>query len=186
MSRRTILNLAAGAIGLWASSLAAKAAPISSADVQLPARQAQLDLSDVVLRDLAGRPAPLREQSGRVVLVHVFATWCEPCREELPRLAELTSGPDGPGLYAVSLAEPPQRVERFLERLDLSIPAMLDGDRAFSRRLGVGVLPSTLVLAPGLVPVGFVEGDVDWTRPDIRAWLAALPGAPSTSLASSP
>ncbi|MFO1148356.1 MAG: TlpA disulfide reductase family protein [Alsobacter sp.] len=174
MSRRQILRMVAGSACAWTLTQSAQAREASPADFQLRPGQASLALSDVALLDLSGRPAALRDQAGRVVLLHVFATWCEPCREELPLLSALATKPDGPDLYAVSLAEPPQRVERFLERLDLPIRAMLDMDRALSRRIGVGVLPSTLVLAPGLSPVGFAEGDVDWTRPDIRDWLIAL------------
>jgi thiol-disulfide isomerase/thioredoxin len=145
----------------------------------MEARFEAMSLADVTLPDLTGRPSALIDLSHRVVLLHLFATWCEPCRKELPRIAAISAGAEGPALFAVSLAEPPQRVERFLASLDLQIGALLDTDRALSRRLGIGVLPSTLVLGPGLSPFGFAEGDVDWTRPDILAWLGTIGRLPS-------
>ena len=81
-----------------------------------------------VLESLDRVRTSLSEQSGRAVLVHFFATWCEPCRDELPaldRLAKRAAG-DGLRLVVVSVAEPPGRVRRFAAELGLAFPILLD------------------------------------------------------------
>jgi thiol-disulfide isomerase/thioredoxin len=128
------------------------------------------------LPDLAGSPLKLQEQGGRIVLVHFFATWCDPCREELLSLSRLVEGPLGERLVvvAVNVAEVPARVRRFLDSAPVSFPVVLDTDRAVTRAWGVSILPTTFVLDPTLRPRLFVEGDLDWSRPDILSTLEAV------------
>jgi peroxiredoxin len=121
------------------------------------------------LRDLAG-------QDGRLVLVHFFATWCEPCREELASLDRLMEQRAATGLsiVAVNVAEPGVRVQRFLESAPVAFPVLLDADRALTKAWRVSVLPTTFVLDRSLVARLFVEGDIDWARPDILAALEQI------------
>jgi peroxiredoxin len=117
---------------------------------------------------LAGGCIGLAEQTDRVVLVHFFATWCEPCRAEisgLQRLAErftqrrLT-------ILAVDVGEVDPRVRRFFDALPVSFPILLDRDKAVAKAWQVSTLPTTFVLDRTLVPRLVVEGDFDWDRPD--------------------
>jgi peroxiredoxin len=128
------------------------------------------------LPDLAGSPLKLEEQRGRVVLMHFFATWCEPCREELASLSRLLQGPLGKRVtvVAVDVAEVPARVRRFLDAAPVSFPVVLDADRAVTQAWDVGVLPTTFVLDPTLKPTLFVEGDLDWSHPEIATALDAV------------
>jgi hypothetical protein len=77
-------------------------------------------------------------------------------------------------VLAVNVAEVPVRVRRFLDATPVSFPVGLDGDRTVTRAWGVSVLPTTFVLDTGLQARLFVEGDVDWSRPDIISALEAL------------
>jgi thiol-disulfide isomerase/thioredoxin len=128
------------------------------------------------LPDLAGARLKLEEQRGRVVLLHFFATWCEPCRDELSSLSRLQQGPLGKRVVvvAVNVAEVPTRVRRFLNDAPVSFPVVFDTDRAVTRAWSVGVLPTTFVLDPTLQPKLFVEGDLDWSRPDVLSALDAI------------
>jgi thiol-disulfide isomerase/thioredoxin len=134
------------------------------------------------LPDLAGAPLSLEAQRGRVVLVHFFATWCEPCRAELRSLSRLMQGPLGPrvAVVAVNVAEVPVRVRRFLDAAPVAFPVVLDADRAVTRAWGVGTLPTTVVLDKVLQPRLLVEGDLDWERPDVQAALDAVGAMPPT------
>jgi thiol-disulfide isomerase/thioredoxin len=134
------------------------------------------------LPDLAGAQLKLEAQRGRVVLLHFFATWCEPCREELSSLSHLQLGPRGKQVVVVgvNVAEVPVRVRRFLNAAPVSFPVVLDTDRAVTRAWAVGVLPTTFVLDPTLQPKLFVEGDLDWSRPDVLSTLDAIVAAVSS------
>jgi peroxiredoxin len=128
------------------------------------------------LPDLAGSPLSLQGQAGRVVLVHFFATWCEPCREELGSLNQLVDQQRGfmLSVMAVNVAEVPARVKRFLETAPVQFPVLLDADRAVTKAWGVNSLPTTFILDRSLVPRLWVEGDLDWTSADVMAALAEV------------
>lgn len=113
------------------------------------------------------------------MLVHFFATWCEPCREELSSLTRLVEQQSGTRLsvLAVNVAEVPARVRKFLEASPVNYPVLLDADRAVTKAWGVSGLPTTYILDQTLAARLFVEGDVDWTRDDILAALAQLNAA---------
>ena len=125
------------------------------------------------LPDLDGARHELDPQDGRIVLVHFFATWCEPCREELSSLSHLLDrqGRVPISIVAVNVAEVPARVRRFLETAPVRFPVLLDADRAVTKAWGVSILPTTFVLDRSLAAQLFVEGDIDWTRADVQASL---------------
>ena len=119
-----------------------------------------------VLEDLTGVRHDLSDSSGRVVLVHFFATWCEPCREELPALQRLLerSRNSGLAIFAISVGEPDARVRRFFEPMPTNYPVVLDRDRAAAKTWRVQMLPTTYVLDRELKPRLMVEGEFPWDR----------------------
>jgi thiol-disulfide isomerase/thioredoxin len=112
------------------------------------------------------------------VLVHFFATWCEPCREELTSLSRLqqSAAPPALSVLAVNVAEVPLRVERFLQKTPVSFPVLLDADRAVTKAWGVSTLPTTFVLDAALEARLVVEGDIDWLHPSVADALAQIAG----------
>lgn len=112
-----------------------------------------------------------------VLIVHFFATWCEPCRAELPALSRLSARLPGVRVVLIDVAEPEARVRRFFEEVAPPGPILMDQDRAAARAFGVEVLPSTLVFVAG-VPRLQAVGEVAWDDPQVEAQLSALmPGA---------
>lgn len=126
-----------------------------------------LVLQDLVLQDLDGRAVSLREFAGRTVIVHFFATWCEPCREELPALNRLHERSPDATVLAISVAENGQRVSRFFRQKPVRFPVLLDSDRAAARSRGITTLPTTYVLDAGLRPRWLVEADYPWDTVDV-------------------
>lgn len=137
------------------------------------------------LPDLDGRSQSLADYRGKVVLINFWATWCEPCREEMPSINRLRASLAGQpfAVLAVNLGESEARIRRFLTQVPLDFPVLLDSDSAAAKAWRARVLPvSFLVGADGRVRY-FMVGEYDWTQPAARqAVLSLLPpgGAPAT------
>ena len=147
------------------------------------------------LESLAGDRIALAERNDRVVLVHFFATWCEPCRAEISGLQRLAGRFTRRQLtiLAVDVGEVDPRVRRFFETMPVSFPILLDRDKAVAKAWQVSTLPTTFVLDRTLVPRFVAEGDFDWDQPDTGGKLNLFAGteaaggeSPRTNPASSP
>jgi thiol-disulfide isomerase/thioredoxin len=106
----------------------------------------------------------LSDHRGAPLLIHYFATWCIPCRRELPALAALAARYPSLRLtiLAISVGEPDARVRRFFEMLPVPFPVLLDRERAAAKAWAVDVLPTTILLDSRMEPRFFVEGEFDW------------------------
>ncbi len=131
-----------------------------------------------LLDNLANRTMSLADTHADIVVVHFFATWCEPCREELPALRRLVerSNPAQLRVISISVAEPGVRVRSFVEKLPVNFPILLDSDRAVAKSWGVSALPTTFILDRDLNPRLFVERDYDWDRIDVPQLLKSIEG----------
>lgn len=129
-----------------------------------------------VLDDLHGSQRDLQAFAGKVVLVHFFATWCEPCVREMASLQRLAASSRGKPLaiLAIDVAEVDLRVRAFFAKHPVDFTVLLDRDRAVSKSWDVTALPTTFVLDATLAPRLFVEGDLDWSRAGIAAVIESL------------
>ena len=124
---------------------------------------------DFSLQDLNGANVPLKTFKGRTVLVHFFATWCEPCREELPALNRfLKRSASNASVVAISVAEVDPRVKRFFEAMPVNFPVLLDRDRAVAKSWKISTLPTTYVLDANMKPVLVVEADFAWDTVELE------------------
>lgn len=129
------------------------------------------------LDSLSGESKRLADQKGRVVLVHFFATWCEPCREEISSLQRLTERVGSKAsVLAVDVGEVDIRVKRFFEKLPVDFPVLLDRDKATAKSWGVDQLPTTFLLDGTLMPRFVIIGDFDWDRAEADKAIAELSG----------
>lgn len=142
---------------------------------------------DFSLKTLDGGTGNLSDHSNRIVLVHFFATWCEPCRKEIGSLEQLSKRlpQDRFAIIGVDVAEVEIRVKRFFDSLPVTFPIALDHDGAVAKAWGVDALPATFVLGRNLTPKFRVQGDLDWNRPDINRLLATLSDEPKPTKRSS-
>ena len=125
---------------------------------------------------LDGPAIELARLRGRIVLIHFFATWCEPCRAEMASLRDLQARLDGRpfAIVPISVAEADGAVRKFFANESLPFAVLLDRDRSVARAWGIHTLPSSVVLDRTLKPRFMAEGDVDWARPDVVKILSDL------------
>lgn len=130
----------------------------------------------LVLSELDGKSVDLAAHRGKVVLVNFWATWCEPCRDEMPALARLQKklGPQRFVVLAVNVDEPESRIRRFLEQTPLGFPVLLDPERKAGRAWSVRVLPASYVVdREGRIRYSAV-GELDWENDAVSARIAAM------------
>ena len=128
------------------------------------------------LDDLNRQPVSLADRRSEIILVHFFATWCEPCRDELPALNRLVARTDRANLrvISISVAEVDVRVRNFVEKLPVNFPVLLDRDRSIAKDWNVSTLPTTFILDRNLKSRLFVERDYDWDRLDVEEILKSF------------
>jgi thiol-disulfide isomerase/thioredoxin len=130
----------------------------------------------LALQDLAGRRHDLADYRGKVVLVNFWATWCEPCRAEMPSIDRLRRSLQGKPfeVLGVNLAEPLSRIEKYLEDMPLSFPLLRDRDSAASKAWKARMLPASyLVGRDGRIRY-FAYGELDWTSEPVRKKVSEL------------
>jgi thiol-disulfide isomerase/thioredoxin len=128
------------------------------------------------LADLRGKKHSLADYRGKVVLVNFWATWCEPCREEMPSMERLrVSLAERPfAVLAVNLAEPESRIAKFLDTVPVGFPILLDRDTKTTRAWQAKVLPATYIVGPdGAIRYRHV-GELDWSKPEVRKLILGL------------
>lgn len=103
---------------------------------------------DFTLKSTSGHNVRLKEQRGQVVLVNFWATWCAPCRQELPELEKLQAqyGKAGFRLLAISVDEEARNADAMLRRLGLNMTTLHDRDKRVARRYDVDAMPATVVV----------------------------------------
>jgi thiol-disulfide isomerase/thioredoxin len=105
----------------------------------------------VSLPDAAGKVQPLAQWKGKVVVLNFWATWCEPCREEMPRFVKLQDELGAQGLQFVGIAiDQADRVQQFAAEIALNYPTLIGSygsielSKVFGNRLGA--LPFTIIM----------------------------------------
>jgi cytochrome c biogenesis protein CcmG, thiol:disulfide interchange protein DsbE len=103
---------------------------------------------ELALENINGKTESLANYQGQIVLVNNWATWCPPCKAEMPTLEAYYEGHANEGLViiAVEAGEPKQVVSQFAEDYGLQFPVWLDPEGASTRAIGNGNLPNSFVI----------------------------------------
>lgn len=157
-SRRQLLRGALAASVALALPRFACAAPVVR---PWPAGKATPPLA---LTDLDGAAWTLSALKGRPVIVNFWATWCEPCRAEMPSLELLATRHERAGLVvvAVNYRESLPTIRHFLDVLPFSLPILLDADGEAASAWTPRVFPTTVLIDRAGVPRQSVIGELDW------------------------
>jgi peroxiredoxin len=124
-----------------------------NSDEQFRAAMAQLEADDrkrehpeFTLRDLSGKSWTFAELRGKVVLVNFWATWCPPCRKEMPDLETIYGRFGSKGLVVLGISdEEPAKVEPFIRERKVSFPVLLDPGRKVNEMFVVDGIPKSFV-----------------------------------------
>lgn len=134
-------------------------------------------LPTLSLVDLDNRPQTLAPIPGKLLMINVWATWCAPCRHEMPSLQRLADklGPERFELIGVSVDHDEHVVREFLIERKIRFPSLLDHNLAMaSGVLGIRVFPSSFFVTPDGRVARLVEGWREWDSPEILAEIQAL------------
>jgi peroxiredoxin len=113
---------------------------------KLEAADAMRQKADFTLTDLHGNPWHLRELKGKVVLVNFWATWCPPCRKEMPDLQALYDKYQEQGFVVLSISdEEPAKVQPFITERKITYPVLLDPGRKVNEEFQVEGIPKSFV-----------------------------------------
>jgi thiol-disulfide isomerase/thioredoxin len=135
------------------------------------------------LTDLDGKTWSLDALKGHPVLLNFWASWCEPCRAEMPSLELLATRDEAAGLVVLSVnfQEPLPTIRRFLDTLPFSLPILLDRDGDAASAWTPRVFPTTVLIDRNGVPRSSVIGELDWMASDAKTLVEPLLARPKNA-----
>jgi len=147
----------------------------SNAPGKTPSEKSQAPEISVVSLD--NQQLTLASLKGKVVLLNFWATWCPPCREEIPSMMKLNTFMAGKPfqMVCVSVDEGGKKaVEEFFKNSGFSLPAYTDPSGQVSKTYGITGVPETFVIDKNGMIVKKVIGGLDWNSPEVIAFLEGL------------
>lgn len=140
------------------------------------------EVSAAVFTRADGTEHTLADWQGKYVLLNFWATWCAPCRKEMPALDALQQEFGGETFEVVTLAtgrNSLQGIQRFFDEEQITaLPILLDPKQKVAREMAVLGLPITVILDPEGREIARMRGDADWYSDNARAIVAALLATP--------
>jgi len=170
-----------------AVDLARKIAPLAHGEVAaLTMATAPLRLPDLTFQDADGKPKKLSDWRGKTVLVNLWATWCVPCRKEMPALEGLQTKLEGPNFEVVAInidTRDPEKPKKFLKEASLTRLGFFSDEKAkvfqdlksIGRALGMPT--SVLVDAQGC-EIATIAGPAEWDSDDAVKLITAATTPP--------
>src|SRR4030088_1263003 len=165
-----------------AVDLARKLAPLAHGEVAaLTMATAPLRLPDLAFEDADGKPKKLSDWRGRTVLVNLWATWCVPCRREMPALESLQTKLGGPDFEVVAInidTRDPEKPKNFLKDANLTRLGYFNDQKAkvfqdlkaIGRALG---MPSSVLVDGQGCEIATIDGPAEWGSDDALKLITA-------------
>jgi peroxiredoxin len=138
---------------------------------------------DFRIANIHGGTMTLSEHRGKVVLINFWATWCGPCRAEMPSMESLYRShlQHQFDILAISIdTGGPSRVQAYVDDFGFTFPALLDSNYRVNDLYHVRVAPTSFLIDRQGRIVRRIEGAKDWNHPEVRAWIDRLIDAPKT------
>jgi len=131
---------------------------------------------DFSLSLLEGETKSLGSYKGKVVFLNFWATWCGPCRSEMPSMESVYKkfADKGLEILAVNCAEDRATVSSYMKNEGFTFPALLDLDGRVSSNYGVQSIPTTFLIDRDGMIVMRLVGSIDWDSPKIHTALESL------------
>jgi len=131
---------------------------------------------DFTLKDMQGRALSLSSLKGKVVLINFWATWCPPCKAEMPSMNKIYQDLRAQGfeVVAVSTDNSLSTVKDFLAGNRLDFPVLFDEDKTVTRQYHVFSMPTTFLIDRNGMIVEKFYGEEDWSDPGVRKKIEKL------------
>lgn len=143
---------------------------------------------DFSLPTLDGKVMKLSDYAGKIIFLNIWATWCAPCKEEMPsmqKLFELMRGKDFV-MLTISIDEKKETVEAFMKENKLTLPVALDQQQKVSPLYRITGVPETYIIDKGGMVMHHLIGPGDWSNPGIVNALTSLSEKPYVKAAAKP
>lgn len=135
-------------------------------------------VSDTPYTDPKGGEHRLSDHQGKALLLNFWATWCAPCREEMPALNALEKQFGGEDFAVLTIAagrNPPKAIDKFYAEVELdALPILLDSRQALARDFGVVALPATILIDADGNEVARMMGPAEWDSETAQAIVTQL------------
>ncbi len=138
---------------------------------------------DFRIANIHGGTMTLSEHRGKVVLINFWATWCGPCRAEMPSMEALYRShlQHQFEILAISIdTGGPSRVRSYVDDFGFTFPVLLDDDYRVNDLYRVRVAPTSFLVDRQGKIVKRIQGAKDWNHPEVRGWIDRLIDAPQT------
>ncbi len=135
-----------------------------------------LAAKEFALKDITNKKVNLKDYRGKVVMLNFWATWCGPCREEMPSMEKLYGQFKEKGfvIIAVASGEEFTSVSKFIKQYNLTFPALIDSDYKVTETYKVWALPTTYFINARGQIVGKAQGGRDWDTKQANQYIASL------------